>query len=74
MGTPAVQALERGWVCFFFRVGLRLRKIEQKVQSSHILFLHHTFSISPSSFPIINILHSRSTFVMVIEPIIIYYY
>ena len=49
VGTPAVQALERGlvvflfvcvcflFVCLFvFRVGLRLKKIEQKVQRSRI--------------------------------------
>lgn len=35
VGAPAFQALERG-LCGFFRVGLCLRKIEQKVQSSHI--------------------------------------
>ena len=61
VGTPAVQALERGlvaflfvcvfFVCLFvFRVGLRLKKIEQKVQRSRIY-------PSPSVSPVINILY-----------------
>lgn len=51
MGTPAVQALGRGLDFFFFRVGLRLNKIEQKVQSSCIYSSPQTMS------PVINILH-----------------
>lgn len=52
VGTPAVQALERVvFFFFFFRVGLRLKKVEQKVQSSHIYPFPQTMS------PVINILH-----------------
>lgn len=39
------------WIFFFFRVGLRLNKIEQKVQSSCIYSSPQTMS------PVINILH-----------------
>ena len=39
------------FVFFFFRVGLRLKKVEQKVQSSHIYPFPQTMS------PVINILH-----------------
>ena len=57
VGTESwwVRQLFRPWkgffFVFFFRVGLRLKKVEQKVQSSHIYPFPQTMS------PVINILH-----------------